>query len=108
MRQHEIVHVGDHGAERELPFEAEPEIDQDADDREHQADRAVGQQLARDARPDHLDAPVFDRRRRAPPRTFSTACLLRLLAARLLRDADQHVGRRAELLQLHVAEVERR
>ena len=27
--EHEIVHVGDHGAERELPFEAEPEIDQD-------------------------------------------------------------------------------
>ena len=34
--------------------------------------------------------------------------LLRLLAARLLRDADQHVGRAAELLKLHVAEAERR
>jgi hypothetical protein len=27
--QHDVVHVGDHGAERELPFEPEPEIDQD-------------------------------------------------------------------------------
>ncbi len=59
-RQHEIVHVGDHGAERELPFEAEPEIDQDRADREHEPDRAVGQKLGRHARPDHLDAAVLD------------------------------------------------
>ena len=45
--QHDIVHVGDHGAERELPFEPEPEVDQDREDREHQADHAVGQKLAR-------------------------------------------------------------
>ena len=59
-RQHDIVHVGDHGAERELPLEAEPEVHQDADDREHQAADAVGQQLARHARSDHLDAAIFD------------------------------------------------
>ena len=70
-----------------------------------QADRAVGQQLGRDARPDHLDAAIVDlvaeRRRDLRHRR-----LLRGLAARLLRHADQHVGRRAELLQLHLAEAE--
>ena len=39
MREHDVVDVGDHRAERELPLEPEPQIDQDRDDREHQADR---------------------------------------------------------------------
>ena len=55
------------------------------EDREHQADRAVGQQLGRHARADHLDAAVLDlvaERARAP---CATRGLLRLLAARLLR-----------------------
>ena len=100
------MHVGDHGTERELPFEAEPQIDQNAEDRQHQADGAVGQKLAGDARPHHLDpavghlvaeraAHLVDRR------------LLGLVAARLLGDADEHVVGRAELLQLHFAEAER-
>src|SRR5262249_54971355 len=37
---------------------------------------------------------------------FADRGLLRLLAARLLRDADQHVGRAAEFLQLHVSQAE--
>ena len=106
-REHQVVHVGDHGAERELPFEAEPEIDQDRADRHDDADRAVGQELARDARADHLDAAVFDLVAERALDLLDRG-LLRVLAAGLLRDADQHVGRPAELLQLHLAEAERR
>ena len=72
---------------------------------DHQADRAVGQQLGRDARPDHLDAAIVDRVAERLP-DLRHRRLLRLLAAGLLRDADQHVGRRAELLELHLAEAE--
>ena len=106
-REHEIVHVGDHGAERELPLEAEPEIDQDRADRRDDAERAIGQELARHARSDHLDAAIFDLLAERRP-DLVDRCLLRLLAARLLRDADQHVGRPAELLQLDIAELQRR
>ena len=75
------------------------------EDREHQAERAVGQQFAGHARTDHLDAAVVDRvaERRAH---LLHRRLLRGLAAGLLRNADQHVGRPAELLQLDVAETE--
>ena len=104
--QHQIVHVGDHGAERELPFEAEPEIDQDREDREPEPDRAVG----REARSTPADRPPRSggTPRRSPERLahLGDGGLLRLLAAGLLRDADQHVGRGAELLQLHLAETE--
>ena len=64
-RQHDVVDVGDHGAERELPLEPEPEIDQDRKDREHQAEHAVGQQFAGNARSDHFDATIIDGSRRA-------------------------------------------
>ena len=108
-RQHDVVHVGDHGAERELPFEAEPEVDQDAEDREHQR-RSCRRTAARsDTR-----GPTTSTRR------YSTSVAER--AAHLVRppaccaasppgccgDADQHVVGRAELLQLHLAEAERR
>ncbi len=71
---------------------------------EHQPDHAVGQQFAGDARADHLDAAVFDVAERLAD--LGHRRLLRLVAARLLGDADQHVGRRAELLQLHFAKAE--
>ena len=87
-----IVHVGDHGAERELPFEPEPEIDQDRHDREHQADGAVGKQFAGDARPDHLDAAVIDVVAERVAHLLHRR-LLRRVAARLLGNADQHVVR---------------
>ena len=103
--QHDIVHVGDHGAERELPFEPEPEIDQDAEDREHQADRAVGQKLAGDARAHHFDAAVFDAVAERAAHLLHRR-LLRCVAARLLGHADQHIGGAAELLQLHFAKTE--
>ena len=94
-RQHEVVHVGDHGAERELPLEAEPEIDQDRDDREHQPEHAVGEQFAGNARSHHLDAAVVDGgAKRAAD--FLHGRLLRGVAAGLFGHPDQHVGRPAE------------
>ena len=99
------MHVGDHGAERELPFEAEPEIDEDRADREHEADRAVGEQLGGNARPDHLDAPILDILAERIANLLHRL-LLRRVAAGLLGNADQHVVRRAELLELKIAEVQ--
>src|SRR3974390_96365 len=99
------MHVGDHGAERELPFEAEPQVDQDADDREPEADYAIGQQLAGHARPHHLDAAVVDLvAERAA--YFGDRLLLGRLATRLLGDTNQHVVRCAELLELNFAKAE--
>src|SRR5207344_1659506 len=101
-RQHDVVDVGDHGAQCELPFEPEPEIDQDREDREHQADHAVGQQFTRNARPHYLDAAIFDAvAERAADLLHGR--LLRGVTARLLGHPDQYVRGTAELLQLDVA-----
>ena len=104
-RQHDVVDIGDHGAECELPFESEPQIDQDAEDREHQAEHAIGQQLAGDTRTDDFDAAIFDGVAKRGAHLLNGS-LLRGIAARLLRDADQHVCGSAELLQLNFAEAE--
>ena len=90
--------------ERELPLEAEPEINQDGDDREHQPQHAVGQQFARDARSDHLDAPVFDGIAKRPA-YFLNRLLLRLVTAGLLGNPDQDLVGTAKLLQLNIAET---
>ena len=103
-RQHDVVHVGDHGAECELPFEAEPEIDQDRDDREHQAEHAVGQKFAGDARTQHLGALNVDAVAERAAKLLH-GCLLRGVTARLLGNADQNVLGAAELLQLDFAEA---
>ena len=97
--------VGDHGAQRELPFEPEPEIDQDREDREHQAEHAVGQKFAGHARSDHFDPAIFDGIAKRAADLLHRR-LLRGVAAGLFGDPDQHVGRPAELLQLDVAEAE--
>ena len=73
---------------------------------EPEPDDAVGQQFARHARADHLDAAVVDRAAERAAH-LGHRLLLRGVAARLLGDADQHVVGRAELLQLHLAEAER-
>ena len=106
-RKHKIVDVRHHGAERELPFEAEPQVDQDREDREHEPDGRVGQKLRRHARADYLDAAVVDVGAQGLA-DFGDGGLLRRIATGLLRDPDQHVGRAAELLQLDVAEIETR
>ncbi len=104
-RQHDVVDVGDHGAERELPFKPEPEIDQDGKDREHQAEHAIGQKLAGNARAHDFDAAIVDGIAERAAH-LAHRLLLRRVAARLFRHADQHIRRSAELLQLHVAEAE--
>src|SRR4051812_12021408 len=96
------MYVGDHGAERKLPFEPEPEINQDGDDRETETDGAIGQEFGGDTRSDDFDAAVLDVGAERAPH-FGNGSLLRAFAARLLRDTDQNIGRRAELLQLNVA-----
>ena len=75
------------------------------EDRDHQPDRALGQQLGGDARAHHLDAPVVDLVAERAAH-LGDRRLLRLVAAGLLRDADEHVGRGAELLELGFAEAE--
>jgi hypothetical protein len=94
-----------HRADGVLPFEAEPEIDQDAEQRDDDADDAVAGELGGDARADYLGAAEVDGiaegvlHQRDHP-------LLRLVAALLALHADEHVVRRAELDHLHVAEIE--
>jgi hypothetical protein len=67
-REHNIAYVCDHGTERELPFETEPEINQNREDREHKAQCAVGEQFGRRAvqRPQRGGSRLRCRARRAP------------------------------------------
>jgi hypothetical protein len=51
-RQQEIVHRADDRADRELPFEAEPQIGQDREDGDDHAERSTLDKLGRDGRPD--------------------------------------------------------
>ena len=103
--EHDIVDVGDHGAERELPFEPEPEIDQDRDDREHQPQHAVGQQFSGNPWAHHFDPAIIDGvTERAAD--LLHRLLLRGVAAGLFGHPDQHLVGTAELLQLDVAEAE--
>ncbi len=106
-RQHQIVDVGDHRAERELPLETEPQIDKNARRwRQNRPIRPSGEQFARYARTNDLDATIFDG---VPERAthLLDRLLLRCFTTGLLGKADQHVGRAAKLLKLHLAETER-
>ncbi len=69
-------------------------------------DRAVGEEFGGDARPDHFDAPIGDAVAKRVAHLLHRR-LLRLVAAGLLGNADQHVVGRAELLQLKFAEMQR-
>ena len=97
--------VGDHGAERKLPFEPKPQVDQDRKDREHQSEHAVGQEFSRNARSHDLDAAVIDGIAKRAANLLH-CLLLRRVTAGLFRHPDQHFVRSAELLQLDVAETE--
>ena len=55
----QIVHRADDRADRELPFEAEPQIGQHREDRDDDAERAALHQFAGDARADRVDAAEF-------------------------------------------------
>ena len=91
-------------ATRELPFEAEPDIDQDADHGDDHGDRAAGDQLAGNGRADHLDAAIFDRI--AERLLHLGDRFLLLLLRRLGGDADEHGIGCAEFLDLNLAETE--
>ena len=56
--QEHVVEQRDHGADGELPFEAEPDVDDDGEDEANDGDDAGAPQLARHRRPDHLDAAL--------------------------------------------------
>ena len=89
----------------QLPLEAEPEIEQHRDDREHDADGAGLDELARDARSHRFHAAEFI------VVAEGIACLLhhgrlRGLAAGLDREAQRDLAGGAEFLHLHVAEAE--
>ncbi len=55
-RHDDVVDRRDDRADRELPFEAEPDIDQDQAQRDDDADRALPGEFARHRRADRLDA----------------------------------------------------
>ena len=102
---HVVNQRGD-GGHGELPFEPEPDIDQDADHGDDDSDGAARDQLARDGRPHDLDAAILDP---VAERLldFGDGGLLLLLGG-LRGNADQDIVRRAELLNLHLADTETR
>ena len=104
-RQNDVVDVGDHGADGELPVEPEPQIEQDAADCREDADGAERHQFLADARTDHLDALIGVARAERVADLLG-GDLLRRVAAGLLRDANHHLAIGADLLQLHLAEAE--
>src|SRR5271166_5923995 len=73
-------------------------IDENSDDRDQHAPNAALDKLARHARPDHFDATIIVA---IPQRR-----LHRILSAGLLGEADEDVARRAEALQLNLADIE--
>ena len=88
----------------ELPFETEPDVEQDADHGDDDGDRAAGDQLARDCRSHHLDAAIVDLV--AKHLLYLGDGVLLLLLGGLGGDADQHGIRRAKFLNLNLAEIE--
>ena len=99
------MHRADDRADRELPFEAEPQVGQHRQDRHDDAERAALHQLARDARADRLDAAELVRVAEGLPQ-LADRRLLALLAARLDVEPDGHVALRARALRLDGAEAQ--
>ena len=52
----------DDGAYRELPFEAEPDVDEDGDHRDQNRNDTLMRKLTRDLRTDRFDAAIVDPR----------------------------------------------
>ena len=104
-RQQQIVHRADDRADRELPFEAEPQIGQHRQDRHDDAERAALHQFAGDARTDRLDAAELVRVAERLPQLVDRR-LLALLAAGLDVEPDGHVAVRARALRFDRAEAQ--
>ena len=89
--QQEVVHRADDRADRELPLEAEPQIGEDREDGDHDAERPALDKLGGDGRADRIDAAelivgakgVLD---------LGDCGLLAGVAAWLHAETQQHVG----------------
>ncbi|KAG1245987.1 hypothetical protein G6F65_020933 [Rhizopus arrhizus] len=99
---HHVVQVGDHAGDGELPFEAEAQVDHDADDHHQQGHQAVVQQLLADLRTDEFHAAQFDAGISRLQRGHDGFALGRRRLAFLQRQADHYVVRGAEVLHLEV------
>ena len=100
----DVVQKRDQGGDTELPFEAEPDVDADHQQRQSGGERAVTFQLAAHLRTDEFGAPVLHDP--VPERVLdhrNGLYLLGLLAVLALQ-VDQHVVGLAEFLQRHFAE----
>ena len=98
---------GCHRAEAELPFEAEPDVDEHGENGEANRHQPVQKQLFGDFGPNEFGAPVLDLRAKGLL-GLGHGYLLGRLPAGLALDADQHVRRLAEFLQRHFAKTESR
>src|SRR5574343_1369326 len=101
---HHVVQVGDDGRDREAPFEAEGEVDDDADDDQQQRHRTVFGEFLPDLRADELDTLLGTARGIGlQGRHHGVADLVGVLVA-LQRQADHHVLRRTEVLHRVIRE----
>src|SRR5687767_10921059 len=98
--QDDIVQIGDDRRDRELPLEAEREIDHDANYDHQQRKQAVLCELGADLWSDELDAAQFDVRVLGAQRFHYTLGLLPRRETCLQRQANQYIARRAEVLYL--------
>ncbi len=106
MVERHVVHQRGDGADAELPFEAEPDVEQHADHGGDDRQRPVPGKLPGNTRTDNLDTPVVVFVGAEGALRLLHGLLLRRVAARLRRDADQHLVGRAESLHLDIAETE--
>jgi hypothetical protein len=99
------VHGRDQRPDGELPLEAEPQVHEDHHEPEHEREDRLLHKLLRHARADHLDATdgVVLAERRAHPVDDAAGPALPLVGGAHL---DQKFARGAELLDLHLAEVQ--
>ena len=91
-------------ADRKRPFEAEGDVDEHRDGGQPQGHEAVLQQLLADGRTHHLHAPDLAAMQSRLDRTPRLGGHRRFIAAggRWLLEAEQHIIRPAELLDLHL------
>src|SRR5690606_2252392 len=105
-RRHHVVHQRNDGAERELPLEPEPDVDQHQGNGDDDGENTILYQFAADLRADDLDAAVFDRVAEFGLDRVDDALrgFLIVIAGRL--DTDQDIVCLAKLLNLNFAEAE--
>ena len=93
------------GRDGELPFEAEPHVDHDADHGHDNGDRAAGNEFGRNRGTHDLGTAILDGVAERLLHLGDGGLLLGFLGLR--GDADQHLVRRSERLDLDLAEAQR-